>query len=407
MFSENLNLLKETIKRNYIKFIVMTITYSVIQFFLVILFIAWFTNYINFQIDSNINEYDEVDQFQLCRISNCAKLRMSDGRIFKPNTNGVLEKADNFDDNSIFDFEGISILKSGNVLIKNKKANTEYILTLKKIKQFFIKDMSIIIVMFVLFELILLLASLKEERKTLVTILSNNESILMDNTMITLTENIHHELNTPLTIIENKIEKIKRIVDTECDDEINVKDFYFINQSLEQIYGVLERMRAFKALRHDKENKTLYDIIDGALNALKISNAGFDYFINDKLKNYKLVSTNFSNIDLLNILINHFKNSLEANTSKIYVSFIQDDLFFDIILKDNGNGIKNKNKINIFKPNFSTKAEETTIRGNGLYINKTIMNGIGGDIELVETSNKGTTFIVKIPMKDIICSKQL
>lgn len=66
-----------------------------------------------------------------------------------------------------------------------------------------------------------------------------------------------------------------------------------------------------------------------------------------------------------------------------------------IYLKDSGTGIPEEVQKNIFHP-FNTSKENGT--GLGLTIVKTILQNHGGDIELVETSEKGTTFMLTLPI---------
>ena len=112
-------------------------------------------------------------------------------------------------------------------------------------------------------------------------------------------------------------------------------------------------------------------------------------------------STTFKNIDLINILINHIKNSLEANATVITATMNIENhsLTKNIVieLKDDGNGIPKHLVKNIFEPNLSTKAIGDTIRGNDMYLNKHIIQEAGGNITIKETSPKGTT--VAIPSR--------
>ena len=158
-------------------------------------------------------------------------------------------------------------------------------------------------------------------------------------------------------------------------------------------------MKGFKHLRYSNGNKTLADIIDGGFKIINISNTNFDYEVDEKLMGYSLSST-LKNADLLSILLNHFKNSLEANASKIYVLFSSyKDGKINIRIIDNGLGIPEEARSKIFKANFSTKIGDSGVRGNGMYLNKHIMNTTGGDIKLIETSRKGTTIELSFQAK--------
>lgn len=221
---------------------------------------------------------------------------------------------------------------------------------------------------------------------------SNLEALLTNRSMTLITENVHHELNTPIEVITNKIYKIKHLVNNETLNS----DFEFIQVSLEQISTVLDKMKNFKSLKYSNGNKNIYDIVDGGLKILSISNPEFYYSINPDLKKYQIKNHNLKNVDFLNILINHFKNSLEANASEIFVDYTLDEKLIKILVKDDGNGIDKNIQRNIFKQNVSSKGKN---RGNGMLINKLVIKEIGGDIKIVNTSKHGTTIEISLPYR--------
>ena len=64
---------------------------------------------------------------------------------------------------------------------------------------------------------------------------------------------------------------------------------------------------------------------------------------------------------------------------------------------DNGSGIPSSAEKKIFDPNFSTKSQDNSIRGNGMYLNRQIIRQGGGDTKVIETSKAGTTIELVIP----------
>ena len=305
----------------------------------------------------------------------------------------------------------------------------------------FLKVFSIMIWLLMLGTIIILFEILKNENKKTLLKLANTESMATNNSMIILTENIHHELNTPFAIIENKHNKMKknilRFVKFQCSflgvNIKNIKDVLkcekcnqrpeiievvknildddeYIQIALKQMNGILENMRDFKKLRNSNGNKTIYDIIEGSIKILKATqNSDFNYEIDEEFKNYKLNhSSKMKNSDLISVLLNHFKNSLEANaiTIKIYIdkrkinSYGFDGKYLYFIIEDDGNGIDKKSQNKIFDMDYSSKDENSTIglRGNGMYLNKNLLNVFGGDsILLWSEKNVGTKFLIKVP----------
>jgi len=262
--------------------------------------------------------------------------------------------------------------------------------------------------------------------------ISRAENTAGHQSLTILTENLHHELNTPLTVIEGKIKRIEHNVlkllnasyeksyDTFADltdDEISKispelkikrikEDKEYLELSLEQIRGILENMREFKMLRHSNGNKTFYDLLKGSANTLRISIGGlFDISVDRRLKEYRILhDSGFKNADLINAVINHVKNSYEANAESISFTFEKytEGLLCFLII-DNGNGIDEKHQKHIFEPNTSSKSDKLGhIRGNGMFLNKKILENFGGVVELVESEEgTGTTFRLCIPAEKV------
>jgi len=255
--------------------------------------------------------------------------------------------------------------------------------------------------------LLLLDTSVSKERDHTLKILLSNEALSSSKTTIMITENVHHELNTPMEVIENKIAKIQDfLLPVLLNEDLFVKeyaleindDFELIAESAELVHNVLNSMKEYKHLRYSNGNKTLYDIINGAFSILNYTTGNFNYEVDVRLKLYKLDDSTFRNATLVNIILNHLKNSLSANSTKIIVLFDKIEkgiCTFRII--DNGNGIAKKNIAEIFKPNFSTKDVPGEISGNGLFLNKTILTEHSGGLKLIDTSTLGTTFGIGVP----------
>jgi len=407
---------------------------SIILFFIMINLITvlslWtvFTqdiNYKNSQVTNNIIEYQEIDDEQLCRIINCKKvIDNNTKKIFTMSNNHL--KIDRKEYKDKYKFTNIKnnlyIDKNSDLVIYNKTADIYFIFDIKDILIEYFTLIMYLIPFSLFVYLWPFLSSIRSEKEEALLVNAGSEALLTNKSMINITENIHHELNTPLEVIDNKIEKIHKQltsflleeyeiakdIDTIPQDRIDrnrklVKlneDFDFIRMSSEQIYSVLEKMKGFKHLRYSNGNKSIKDIIDGGLKIINISNTNFEFTVDDVLNDYGIGNHDLKNAEFLSVILNHLKNSLEADASKILFIFVKeskDNLHFRII--DNGNGIPEKARKDIFKPNFSTKSSDSGIRGNGMYLNKHIMRSVGGDINLISTNTKGTTIEISIPFK--------
>ena len=72
-----------------------------------------------------------------------------------------------------------------------------------------------------------------------------------------------------------------------------------------------------------------------------------------------------------------------------------------IYVADNGNGIPKSAQEKIFDKNFSTKPKKSLMRGNGLSINRFILENCGGKIKLIESTENGTVFCLTLSAEKI------
>lgn len=400
-----INLFKQSVLRGTYRIILLIISIVIIQFIIGLGVLTGYSSYINKQMTYNIKEYNVADFNKLCAISECEDIWIKG--LCDDELSFIYEPSDN-----------VFINDDLNFIVYNEGASAYFQIHTNEIKSLIIKYSTIITIVLLIIFSIIMYYNIKEEKEMSLRLMSSNEAMLANKSMILITENVHHELNTPMEVIDSKLHKIRKIIKAynstktsstdletlkeiqENFDKIDV-DFGLISQASEQIYAVLERMRGFKHLRYSNGNKSIHNICTGSFKVISISNSNFYSNVDDNLRLYSIDSSELKNADLLNILLNHIKNSLEANSNKIYItfeSFYKGKLRIRII--DNGNGIKESSQKNIFEPNFSTKdIENQGIRGNGLYLNKSILRSAGGDVKLIDSSKYGSTFELIIPAK--------
>ncbi len=382
-----------------------------------IIFTSIVTNiYDNIQIfnnivTENIQEYEEVDLEPLCSLTNCDEIFTKKYSFVKHKHLEIMQNKNEF----YHLFENIWLVDN-DIAFYNKAAKVyfakDYTLYIFRI----IINLSTVFIFSFIILIYLMYNTYKKERLESMIINIGNEAILANKSMVMITENVHHELNTPVEVIENKIEKIHRVINKFKENQpvidrrnhenrkINKrmmsidKDFQFIQLSIEQILSVLAKMKNFKSLRFSNGDRTIYDVSDGAFKISSVSNTDFEYSVDTELKQYRMKPDNLKNVDLLNVLINHIKNSVEANATLIEIKkFKFDSGILEIVIIDNGSGIDNDIQKNVFTPNFSSKQIGASIRGNGMYLNKHIISEFGGNIKILESSHSGTSILISFP----------
>jgi len=376
---------------------------------------------LNNQINMNIENYSKINLNFLCKLSNCDYIYVDNAKsVFKFQSNNkfshTIKKL-----KKTHIHEDLYIL-GNNISFYNKQLDAYIAINIQYLIVNYLQAITIFAPLILLVFMIPLINSIIEEKNNNLIKSAGNEAILSNQSMISIAENIHHELNTPLEVIDNKIDKIYNFLRKFVEDEENIErtigtlpkdrlerntklkdivknDFEYIKTSSEQIYTVLSKMKTYKHLRYSNGNKSIYNIVEGAFKIIEISNSNFNYKIDVNLKQYGLF-VSLKNAELLSVLINHLKNSLEANSNIIHVILSKKETkFIKIRIIDNGNGIPEDVIKKIFEPNFSTKNIEGVIRGNGMYLNKQILKAVGGNIKLIDTSVKGTTIEITVPIK--------
>ncbi len=94
------------------------------------------------------------------------------------------------------------------------------------------------------------------------------------------------------------------------------------------------------------------------------------------------------------MLINMFRNSVQANASKIKIAIEANHENYELLITDNGNGIPNDIQNKIFDSNFTTKQKGM---GLGLKLTKRFIESINGNLYLMDSDSSGTTFKITIP----------
>lgn len=212
-----------------------------------------------------------------------------------------------------------------------------------------------------------------------------------------------HEINNPLTIIQNYNKKLTDVLD---DETLNKEKVQRINHSIEKAVGriktIVEHLREFsseKAYTLDNMtdlplNQTLLDLRDfygGFISKFNIN-------INEDFTQDKLLIRGYKAL-IEQVFLNIIHNAVDAvNESKVVDKLIEIRTYSDadygiVEISDNGNGIPDSIKDRIFDPFFTTKDVGKGV-GLGLGLVRNYMNECQGILEFVSKPGR-TTFRLK------------
>jgi signal transduction histidine kinase len=108
-------------------------------------------------------------------------------------------------------------------------------------------------------------------------------------------------------------------------------------------------------------------------------------------------------------VLNIIKNAIDAmpEGGMINISSVEDidNKLVEIRIRDTGMGMDPEVSRKIFDPFFTTK-DEGKGSGLGLFVAKEIAEEHEGSISVKSVEGEGTTFIIKLPLKEAICQEE-
>lgn len=218
-----------------------------------------------------------------------------------------------------------------------------------------------------------------------------------------LINNISHEFRTPLSSILGFSNLLLTKKQTQESFEEIIKQ---IQQSANRLSSLLTDF-----LQASKSNIELWgpklepcdlgELIKTSVEEYAILNRGHKlcYNISD---NYPIINTDpkLIRVVLDNLLSNAIKYSPNGGTISVSLELSNKEM--KISITDRGLGIKEEEKVNIFKRFYrSSNPEIENISGSGLglAICKEIISTLNGNIEATSELKKGSTFIFTLPVK--------
>ena len=202
-----------------------------------------------------------------------------------------------------------------------------------------------------------------------------------------ITQQFHHELRTPLSIIQMSTENLP---DEESLINHKKKVLRQINRALTVINSTMD---LYKGKEKKKELININALIEEANNLLPPNG----YMVKTEFAEVKPI-LGFSS-DLLSVITNLIDNAKKAmqktQNGLLTIKTWQEDRNVIIEVSDNGKGIEKKDLVKIWEPYFTTNPEEG--HGLGLSIVNSIVEYHQGTIKVESKPNKGTKFTIEFP----------
>ena len=208
---------------------------------------------------------------------------------------------------------------------------------------------------------------------------------------------VAHEIKNSLTPMRLSVQMLQRNIENgKATPEQTQRT---ANTLIEQIDALSDIASSFSRYAKLPENHPqpldLAELVGNVVNLYdNAENITFSYNY-DKTKDHVY---NGDKTNLNSAVGNLIKNAVQAIGTKpngrVEVSLLSAEKAFVISVKDNGKGIKEEDKGQIFLPNFTTK---TGGSGVGLSLTYNIVQSAGGTISFESEEGKGAEFVISLP----------
>lgn len=240
--------------------------------------------------------------------------------------------------------------------------------------------------------------------------IENNQKVLIDrivkNSRLSLlgqmTAGLNHELKNPLSVIRLKIDMMVSALE-ECSDEVRNKmtpHIQMIEKNVQKIISITDQIRNLTSSPDETYTKLNINNILSDITAL------YSRF-SEEIKGSTLLHLEASQPEFYGnkqqieqVFLNLIQNSYESfkrwgqgSSVTIRTRNQNNDILVDVL--DDGIGVSQKTRAEIFNPFFSTK-EDGSGMGLGLTTVEKIIHNHGGAIQLIE-STSGAHFQITLP----------
>ena len=208
---------------------------------------------------------------------------------------------------------------------------------------------------------------------------------------------VAHEIKNSLTPMRLSVQLLQRNIDNGKATPEQIQRT--TNTLIEQIDALSDIASSFSTYAKLPENHPqpldLAELVGNVVNLYdNVENIEFRYDYDASLDH----TFNGDKTNLNSAVGNLVKNAVQAIGSKpdgkIDVTLKSEEARFVISVKDNGKGIKDEDKDQIFLPNFTTK---TGGSGVGLSLTYNIVQAAGGTISFESQEGEGAEFVITLP----------
>ena len=207
-------------------------------------------------------------------------------------------------------------------------------------------------------------------------------------------QDISHQIKTPLTSITIMLDEIK---DNEnMDAETRQKFIYEISRQAEKIsFLSISLLKLSKldsgTVEFEKKKYNLKELVKEAIRNLEIPLEIKNQEVISSLKEAYIIGDYKWTLEAITNIIKNCIEHTEEN-KKIYAEIRETNVYTELIIRDEGEGIEEKDLKHIFDRFYKGKNSSENSFGIGLSLSKSILEKQNASITCTSKLNEGTTF---------------
>jgi len=209
-----------------------------------------------------------------------------------------------------------------------------------------------------------------------------------------ITANLLHDLKKPVLNIRAESDLLE-------SKEIRTS----IIEETDLFLGMVRELQLEGFLRRDQEHAEFLDVAEIVERSLRLVKYAQDD-VNVKIDVPEELPFIFGQRHQLiqifsNILLNAFQALEGSGEIQVSASHTKEneEQWLEIVIADDGPGMPHEVQEHIFEPFYSTR-QHSDSTGLGLYISKSIIESMGGTIEVQSIPKHGTTFTIRLPISE-------
>ena len=241
----------------------------------------------------------------------------------------------------------------------------------------------------------------------LITISDDTKEQELEKMKIDFASQSVHILRTPVSIIRNNIDFLKREAFQSKLDEKEKEFIKGLSEGADRLQNIVETMISLNEIQNEKiklilESTSLFSLVREVVKDLtpKANSKNLRIYLIEPL--YEIPNIRVDSLKIYDVLSGIVNNAIKfTSEGEITITFEKDAKNIILKVKDTGKGIPEIGLKNIFNKFYHYKTSALNMEeglGIGLYISKKIIEAHNGSIKVESFNSQGTTVTITLPI---------